>query len=115
MDMSIGADDMLMQMVRMRMQAAGPNAVMSGAMPNNEVQSAGGADFAAMLKSAVEGVNDLQVNSSNLKTNFELGDRSVSLAEVMIAGQKAGLALEATIQVRNKMVETYKTIMQMQI
>lgn len=115
MDMSIGADDMLMQMARMRMQAAGPNAVMSGAMPNNEVQSAGGVDFAAMLKSAVEGVNDLQVNSSNLKTNFELGDRSVSLAEVMIAGQKAGLALEATIQVRNKMVETYKTIMQMQI
>ena len=105
MDMSIGADDMLMQMARMRMQAAGPNAVMSGAMPNNEVQSAGGA----------EGVNDLQVNSNNLKTNFELGDRSVSLAEVMIAGQKAGLALEATIQVRNKMVETYKTIMQMQI
>ena len=56
MDMSIGADDMLMQMARMRMQAAGPNAVMSGAMPNNEVQSAGGADFAAMLSLQLKGL-----------------------------------------------------------
>lgn len=114
MDMSIGADDMLAQMAKMRMQASGLSAQGIGINPA-EVQSTSGSEFGTMLKSALEGVNSLQAQSNKLKTNFDLGDRSVSLAEVMIAGQKAGLALEATIQVRNKMVETYKTIMQMQI
>ncbi len=44
-----------------------------------------------------------------------MGDKSVDLAEVMIAGQKSSIAFEATVQVRNKMVDAYKTIMNMPV
>jgi flagellar hook-basal body complex protein FliE len=44
-----------------------------------------------------------------------MGDRSVSLAEVMIASQKSSVAFEATVQVRNKLVESYKEIMNMPV
>ena len=33
----------------------------------------------------------------------------------MIAGQKASVALQATVEVRNKVVEAYQEIMRMQV
>ena len=111
---TIDANSMLMEMNAMRMQARGIEAYNSKAVVESS-QNSSGSDFATMLKGAIDNVNEMQHHSNTLKTNFELGDRSVSLAEVMIASQKAGIGLEATIQVRNKMVEAYKTIMQMQL
>ena len=35
--------------------------------------------------------------------------------DVMLASQKSSISFEATIQIRNKMIEAYKTISQMQI
>jgi len=71
--------------------------------------------FANMLNNAFETVNNLQNDSANKQTRFDLGDRSMTLSDVMIASQKASISFEATLQVRNKMVEAYKTISQMQI
>ena len=44
-----------------------------------------------------------------------MGDPNVSLVDTMVAAQKAGLAFDATLQVRNKLVEAYKDIMNMPI
>jgi flagellar hook-basal body complex protein FliE len=44
-----------------------------------------------------------------------MGDTSVTLSEVMVASSKSGIALDATIQVRNKFVEAYKEIMSMPV
>ncbi|MCI7773465.1 MAG: flagellar hook-basal body complex protein FliE [Succinivibrio sp.] len=71
--------------------------------------------FANMLNQAFENVNFLQNDSSNKQTRFDLGDRSVTLSDVMLASQKSSISFEATIQIRNKMIEAYKTISQMQI
>ena len=38
-----------------------------------------------------------------------------SLGEVMIAANKSSLAFDATVQVRNKMVEAYKEVMSMPV
>jgi flagellar hook-basal body complex protein FliE len=113
MSSTIDASSMLMQMNTMRMQATG--GVSQDLMTPTAVNASNGDDFGAMLKNALETVNEIQNESNDLKTRFELGDRSISLANVMVSSQKAGIALEATVQVRNKMVEAYKTIMQMQI
>ncbi|MBM7456561.1 flagellar hook-basal body complex protein FliE [Oceanisphaera litoralis] len=72
-------------------------------------------DFSALLTQAVNKVNDLQQGTDSLRTRFELGDDSVSLEQVMISAQKSSLAFEATVQVRNKVVEAYKTIMNMPV
>ncbi len=63
------------------------------------------ADFSQMLKQAIDNVNGLQQNTSDLRNRFEMGDTNVSLGEVMIAANKSSLAFDATVQVRNKMVE----------
>ncbi len=85
------------------------NTVVGGV--NNSSQ----ADFAGMLKSAIDNVNSVQKHSGELKTAVEMGDRNVSMAEAMIASQKASVAFEATVQVRNKLLEAYKEIMSMPV
>lgn len=72
-------------------------------------------DFAALLKDAVNNVNGLQQSTDNLRTRFELGDDTVSLESVMISAQKSSIAFDATVQVRNKVVDAYKTIMNMPV
>ncbi|KLV11007.1 MULTISPECIES: flagellar hook-basal body complex protein FliE [Photobacterium] len=72
-------------------------------------------DFGALLGNAIKNVNGLQSQSSELATRFDQGDRSVSLSDVMIARNKSSVAFEATVQVRNKMVEAYKELMNMPV
>lgn len=73
------------------------------------------ADFGNLLNDALKTVNNLQGQSSDLATRFDQGDRSVSLSDVMIARNKSSVAFEATVQVRNKMVEAYKELMNMPV
>ncbi|MBL1378389.1 flagellar hook-basal body complex protein FliE [Zobellella iuensis] len=72
-------------------------------------------DFSTLLNQAVNKVNGLQQSTDGLRTRFELGDDTVSLEQVMIAAQKSSLAFDATVQVRNKVVDAYKTIMNMPV
>ncbi|WP_076540221.1 flagellar hook-basal body complex protein FliE [Shewanella sp. UCD-KL21] len=80
-----------------------------------KVGNTSGADFGQLLSQAVGGVADLQSNSANLATRLEMGDSTVTLSDTVIAREKAGVAFEATVQVRNKLVEAYKEIMSMPV
>lgn len=71
--------------------------------------------FADMFQQAISQVNDLSHSAETQKTKFELGDPSVQLSDVVIAGQKADLAFQATLQVRNKLVQAYQDIMNMSV
>lgn len=70
-------------------------------------------DFAAMLKQSIDSVNQTQKQSTKLASAFETGQSDVSLAEVMIASQKASVSFQAMVQVRNKLVDAYKDVMSM--
>ncbi|OWW21323.1 flagellar hook-basal body complex protein FliE [Noviherbaspirillum denitrificans] len=72
-------------------------------------------DFGSALKSALDQVNTAQNKSEELAKKFVLGDDSVSLSDVMINSQKANIAFQATIQVRNKLVSAYHDIMNMSV
>ncbi|PWI35109.1 flagellar hook-basal body complex protein FliE [Vibrio albus] len=74
-----------------------------------------GADFGDMLNNAINNVNSLQKTSGDLQMRFDRGDEDVSLSDVMIARNKSSVAFEATIQVRNKLVEAYKELMNMPV
>lgn len=71
--------------------------------------------FSDALKASLDQVNQVQVNAETLGKNFAMGDDSVSLSDVMIAGQKANISFQATVQVRNKLVSAYHDIMNMQV
>ncbi|OGT22436.1 MAG: flagellar hook-basal body complex protein FliE [Gammaproteobacteria bacterium RBG_16_57_12] len=72
-------------------------------------------DFSAMLKQSIDKVNSLQKTSDALATAYESGDPQVNLAETMIAMQKAGIAFQSMVQVRNKLLSAYQEIMSMPI
>lgn len=74
-----------------------------------------GADFGQLLNNAINNVNSLAKQSSEMQTRFDRGDANVSLSDVMIARNKSSVAFEATIQVRNKLVESYKELMNMPV
>ena len=73
------------------------------------------AQFGDLLSDAINTVSGLQKDAKSKVTALEMGDRSVSLSQVMIASQKSSVAFEATVQVRNKLVESYKEIMSMPV
>lgn len=70
-------------------------------------------DFAAMLKQSIDSVNTSQQTAGDLAQSFEMGKSDVSLADVMIASQKASVSFQAMLQVRNKLVDAYKDVMSM--
>lgn len=107
---AIDPNQLLTQMRAMQTQA---NQAMP--MPAEQNSSSGRVDFANLMKNAVDQVNQTQQTSGQLKTSFELGDPSVNLTDVMIASQKASVAFDATVQVRNKLIEAYQEVMRMSI
>lgn len=73
-----------------------------------------GTSFGDVINDAINKVNDLQLDSSQKTEDFITGV-SDDIHSVIIAGSKADLALQMTLQVRNKVMDAYKEIMNMQI
>lgn len=71
--------------------------------------------FGEMFKQAIDSVNSTQQQSSAMATSFEQGDPGVSLAQVMVASQKASVSFQALTQVRNRLVDAYKDVMNMPV
>lgn len=78
-------------------------------------ESAGAPAFADLLRSSLDAVNEAQQHSAALKVGFETGEGDATLAEVMIAAQKADLSFRAVAEVRNKLVTAYQEIMNMPV
>jgi flagellar hook-basal body complex protein FliE len=122
--MDIKSNSLYSQMQSMSLQAMGnkPPAIDVDAIGINGTASnsvgkinESTSNFGDMLTSALKSVNDLQKDAGEKKTAFEMGDSNVTLAEVMVASSKSGIALDATVQIRNKFVEAYKEIMSMPV
>jgi flagellar hook-basal body complex protein FliE len=76
-------------------------------------KSGSGPSFSETLAEAIGQVSDLQTESHDTISAFLRGD-PVEIHEVMTAVEEAGLALEMLIEVRNKVTEAYRTIINMQ-
>ncbi|WP_094607611.1 Flagellar hook-basal body complex protein FliE [Sporomusa silvacetica DSM 10669] len=70
--------------------------------------------FGEFLDEALNNVNQLQNEASQASINLATG-KIQDIAEVTIAAEKATVALQLTMQVRNKVVDAYQEIMRMQV
>ena len=73
--------------------------------------------FASLLNTAIDNINStnaLLSNAENEEIKFALGE-TTNPHDLTIALQKASAALQYTIAVRDKFLEAYKEIMNMQI
>lgn len=66
------------------------------------------------LQQGLGQVNALQFKAKDLSEEAAVGG-DVDLHDVMIASEKAGVAMQLTLQIRNKMVEAYQEVMRMQV
>jgi flagellar hook-basal body complex protein FliE len=84
--------------------------------PGTTAPAAGAGDpaggFQNALKSALDSVNATQNKAENISAAYERGEVT-DVAKVMLARQEAGVAFEATMQVRNKLLSAYQDIMRM--
>lgn len=107
MNNTINPDTLLMQMRAMAAQAQGKSAETTPAE--------GGADFSSMLKQSIDKVNDAQMSSAKMAEAFQAGDPNVQVSELMVEMQKSSVSFQAMLQVRNKLVNAYQEIMNMQV
>ena len=81
----------------------------------NAADEAGKPDFGQLLKESIDQVNTTQKAAGVMTERFESGDPDVDLTEVMVARQKADISFKAMTEVRNKLVDAYREIMNMPI
>lgn len=74
-----------------------------------------GADFVASLDSALRSVSANQQASAGLQRQFQLENPNVSLEETMIAMNKSSVSFQAAVQVRNRLVQAYESVMNMPV
>jgi flagellar hook-basal body complex protein FliE len=60
-------------------------------------------------------VSQSQLQAQTLQRELQLDNPSVSLEQTMVAMQKSQLGFQATLQVRNRLVQAYSDIMNMQV
>jgi flagellar hook-basal body complex protein FliE len=71
--------------------------------------------FQGALKDALGAVSSAQNEATRLQKEVQLENPKVSLEETMVAIQKAQIGFTATLHVRNRMVQAYTDIMNMQV
>ena len=74
-----------------------------------------GSGFADNFKTALQSVSKAQNEATQLQTEVQKGNPNVSLEETMLAMQKAQIGFQATMHVRNRMVQAYTDIMNMSV
>ncbi len=70
--------------------------------------------FESTLDGFINNVNDLQ-NSANTAIDKMASGQNADVHEVMVAMEKAKVSFDMLLQIRNKMLDAYKQIMQMQM
>ena len=74
-----------------------------------------GGGFVDAMKQALTTTSQLQSESGRLSREVTLGNPTVSLEETMLAGVKSNIAFQATLQSRNRIVQAYTDVMNMQV
>lgn len=104
-----GIESMLAQMRATAKAASSPDV-----RPQVPASGAQGG-FAAALERSLQRVSGMQNQATTQAQAFELGAPGVSLNNVMIDLQKAGIAFQATVQVRNRLVAAYQEVASMPV
>ncbi|NPA41515.1 MAG: flagellar hook-basal body complex protein FliE [Aquificae bacterium] len=71
-------------------------------------------DFTQALKEFIEWVNSQQENAKQIKEAVLRGE-DVPLHRMIVEFQKAGVALNLMIEVRNRLLEGYQELLRMQV
>ena len=97
---------------QMRVMASAARNEGAGSAPRGMAE---GMDFTALMQDSIDAVNASMMEAKAKASAFESGNPQVSLTEVMVATQRAGLEFQAMTEVRNKLLTAYQEIMSMPV
>ena len=83
--------------------------------PAAAAESVEKASFSTAMAEALRAVSDAQLDSSAKQRELQLDNPTVSLEETMIAMNKSQIGFTAALTVRNRLVQAYTDIMNMQV
>jgi len=109
----IDVNNLLSQMRQMSTRIATPDMALANA--DKATGAAPGEGFGALLRKSIAEVGQNQMDAGRMAASFERGDPGADLTGTMVAIQKAQLSLSAMNQVRNKLVDAYKDVMNMSV
>lgn len=106
--MSIAAIESVLQQMRATALQGGFAPADQGAGVAGDVQGGG---FADELRRSLGRINGMQQEAYGKAEAFELGKPGVALNDVMVDLQKANVAFQTGLQVRNRLVAAYQEVM----
>ena len=71
-------------------------------------------DFGSKINDAIKEVADSQTKANQITKDYELG-KETDLTKVVMQQQVANIAFQLTLNVRNKILSSYKDIMNMPV
>ena len=74
-----------------------------------------GPGFQQVMTQALRAVSDSHNQATEMQKQVQMGNPTVSLEETMVAMQKSQIGFQAALQVRNRLVQAYSDIMNMQV
>lgn len=111
MEMKLKAFDFAQAVARAGLRPDGtPLSKPAAAQP-----TAAGASFQSAMTQALRSVSQSQNAATHLQRELQLDNPNVSLEQTMIAMQKSQIGFQATLAVRNRLVQAYSEIMNMQV
>ena len=96
-------------------QAAARAGLTPTGQPLPKAGSGQATGFSQALGQALSAVSKSQVEATSMQRGVQLDNPTVSLEQTMVAMQKAQIGFQATLQVRNRLVQAYSDIMAMQV
>ena len=100
----------LQQMQGLATQASGQS--MQGGASS---QAVGHGSFGGELQASIQRINQLKLAANDKAMAFQAGDPDLELGDVMVDMQKASVASQMGLQVRNRLVSAYRDVMNMQV
>lgn len=113
-----GIQAALQQMQGMAEQAARPPQSINALQPGERADAYGrtaAGSFGRELQTSIERIHQLQQAAKTQTEAFQAGEPGVELGQVMADKQKASVAFQMGLQVRNRLVSAYKDVMNMQV
>ena len=96
-------------------QAAARAGLTPTGQPLPRARPVEGAGFQHALGQALGAVSKAQNDAGAMQREVQLDNPTVSLEQTMVAMQKSQIGFQATLQVRNRLVQAYSDIMAMQV
>ena len=96
-------------------QAVARAGLATNGEPLQKGKAVEGAGFQQALTQALGAVSKTQTDANAMQREVQMDNPTVSLEQTMVAMQKAQIGFQATLQVRNKLVQAYSDIMSMQV